>query len=82
MTVSLPATAEDRVSITVAPEIETPPEATLRRAPFTVTRKAPGAGTKSVSRASSKLAVSVASSTDALTSFGRDTLPSTLWLRS
>ena len=48
----------------------TPPEATLRRAPFTVTRKAPGDGSEPVSRVSVKVIVSTFPSTVALSKNG------------
>ena len=59
-------TAEVRVSVTVLPEMATPPEATRRRAPFTVTRKAPGDGSEPVSRVSVKVIVSAFPCTVAL----------------
>ena len=58
-------TAEVRVSVTVLPEMATPPEATRRRAPFTVTRKAPGDGSEPVSRVSVKVILNVFPSTAA-----------------
>ena len=58
------------VSVTSAPSTATPPEATVRRAAFTVTWKALGAGTKRASRVWSKVTVSVAPSTSALSNAG------------
>ena len=73
------ATPEARVSVTVWPETATPPEAMLRRDPFTVTRKAPGAGTESPSKFSVKVMVSAVPSTAAPWNPGSPA--STLWAR-
>ena len=67
---SAPLTAETSVSVTVASAIATPPPATSRRAPPTVTWNAPGAGTEPVSRASSNVSASVFLLTVALSNAG------------
>ena len=71
-------TAVISVSVTTAPETETP--LTLTALPAASTAKAPVAGTASPSSASSKVSVNVAPFTDAASTAGRT--PSTLWVAS
>ena len=74
-------TAEARVKVSEPPETATPPDATARALPATVTSKSSGSGTESSSSASHQVSSSVVRSTAALRTVGR--LPSTLgvWVK-